>query len=181
MIFTPTPLTGAVLVDPERREDVRGHFARLYCEREFAERGLPSRMVQTNLSFTRKAGTLRGMHWQAAPHQEDKLVGCVRGCIWDVIVDVRAGSDTYCRWFGVELSQTNGRMLLVPKGFAHGFLTLEDETAVLYQMSQFHLPQAARGARYDDSAFGIDWPQQVTKIAQKDREWPDFVRDHAAP
>lgn len=181
MIFTPTGLAGAALVDPERREDARGYFARLYCEREFAEHGLPARMVQTNMSLTRRAGTLRGMHWQSTPHQEDKLVRCVRGCIWDVIVDIRPGSDTYCRWLGAELSESNGRMLFVPKGFAHGFVTLVEDSAVLYQMSEFYTPAAGRGARYDDPAFGIEWPVPVTDISQKDRDWPHFVREQDAP
>ena len=180
MIFTPTALAGAVLVDSQRIEDSRGYFARLFCEREFAEHGLPARMVQTNMSLTRRAGTLRGMHWQSAPHQEDKLVRCVRGHIWDVIVDIRPASDTYCRWLGVELSESNGRMLLVPRGFAHGFVTLADDCAVFYHMSEFYAPAAARGARYDDPAFGIEWPMSATHISEKDCAWPRFAREDDA-
>jgi dTDP-4-dehydrorhamnose 3,5-epimerase len=181
MIFRPTALAGAMLVQAERHGDARGFFSRVYCEREFAAQGLPTRMVQSNLSFTRQAGTLRGMHFQAPPHEEDKLVHCVRGAIWDVIVDIRPGSPTWCRWIGVELSAANGLMLLVPKGFAHGFVTLEDDVAVAYQMSQFYVPGADRGARHDDPAFGIEWPVPVTHMSDKDRAWPDFPADPAQP
>jgi dTDP-4-dehydrorhamnose 3,5-epimerase len=180
MIFRPTELAGATLVDLERHEDARGYFARAYCEREFGAHGLPTRMVQTNVSLTRRAGTLRGMHYQSMPHEEDKLVRCVRGAIWDAIVDIRPGSATYCRWLGVELSESNGRMLLVPKGFAHGFVALSDNATVLYQMSEFYTPGAECGARHDDPAFAIKWPVPVTDMSEKDRAWPDFLRkDHA--
>lgn len=180
MIFRNTALPGAVLVDTEAREDARGYFARIYCAHEFAKHGLPDRMVQTNVSLTRRAGTLRGMHWQAPPRQEDKLVRCMHGAIWDVIVDIRPQSPTYCRWIGVELDAHSGRMLLVPKGFAHGFISLTDEAVVLYQMSEFHEAATARGARHDDPAFGIEWPVPVRLIADKDREWPDFPGPRAA-
>lgn len=176
MIFTATELPGATIVDLDRRVDERGSFARAYCEREFAAHGLPARMVQTNVSVTHRAGTVRGMHFQAAPHQEDKLVRCMRGAIWDVAVDLRPQSPTYCRWMGVELSESNGRMLLVPKGFAHGFVTLTDDAAVCYQMSEFYAPGAERGARHDDPAFGIAWPVPVLQVSDKDRQWPAFVR-----
>ena len=179
MIFTRTELPGATIVDLERREDPRGFFARAYCEREFAEQGLPARMVQTNVSLTRKAGTLRGMHYQRAPHAEDKLVRCVRGAIWDAIVDIRPDSPTYRRWIGVELSEENGRMLLVPKGFAHGFVTLTDDVVVTYQVSEFYTPGAEGGARWNDPAFGIDWPVEVIGMSDKDANWPDFVREGA--
>jgi dTDP-4-dehydrorhamnose 3,5-epimerase len=180
MIFTATELPGATIVDVERREDARGYFCRTYCEREFEASGLPSRMVQTSMSLTRRAGTLRGMHYQVAPHAEDKLVRCVRGAIWDAIVDLRPESPAYCRWIGVELSETNGRMLLVPKGFAHGFVTLKDDTAVNYQISEFYTPAAARGARHDDPAFAIKWPVPVSDMSDQDRGWPDFVREGGA-
>lgn len=179
MIFTKTELAGATIVDIERREDARGFFARAYCEREFAEHGLPSRMVQTNMSLTRQAGTLRGMHWQHAPHAEDKLVRCVRGAIWDAIVDIRPDSPTWCKWIGVELSEANGRMLLVPKGFAHGFVTLTDDVVVTYQVSEFYAPGVEGGARWNDPAFGIEWPVAVVGMSDKDRSWPDFVREGA--
>ena len=177
MIFTPTELTGAFLVDLEPREDARGYFARIYCEREFSAHGLPRLTAQASVSVTRRAGTLRGMHYQAQPHGEDKLVRCLHGVIWDVIVDLRAESPTYCCWIGVELSESNHRMLLVPKGFAHGLLTLSDDVVVSYMMSEFYEPAAERGARYDDPAFGIEWPEPVTEISEKDRGWPSFVRE----
>ncbi|WP_427912461.1 dTDP-4-dehydrorhamnose 3,5-epimerase [Ramlibacter sp. MMS24-I3-19] len=180
MIFVPTELPGAMLVDVEPRADARGWFARTYCEREFAAHGLPTRMVQSNVSVTHRAGTLRGMHWQAAPHQEDKLVRCVRGAVWDAIVDIRPGSATFCRWLGVALGEATGRALLVPKGFAHGFISLTDEAVVVYQVSEFHAPQAERGARHDDPAFGIAWPRPVAVIADKDRAWPEFIAATAA-
>jgi dTDP-4-dehydrorhamnose 3,5-epimerase len=176
MIFTPTPLTGAVLIDTQAHQDDRGWFGRTYCEREFEAQGLAMRIAQGNMSLTRRAGTVRGLHWQAAPHQEDKLVRCVRGAIWDVIVDIRPASTSYCQWFGAELSESNGRMLLVPKDFAHGFVTLTDDAAVSYLMSEFHAPAFARGARHDDPAFGISWPIAVKDMSEKDRSWPDFDR-----
>ncbi|MCO5101779.1 MAG: dTDP-4-dehydrorhamnose 3,5-epimerase [Burkholderiaceae bacterium] len=175
MIFTETALPGATIVDVERHGDERGFFARVYCEREFAAQGLPSRMVQTSTSFTRRARTLRGMHWQLPPHAEDKLVRCVRGAIWDAIVDLRAESPTYCRWIGVELSDENDRMLLVPKGFAHGFVTLTDDVLVNYQISEFYSPACATGARHDDPAFAIQWPVAIETISERDRAWPDFM------
>lgn len=177
MKFTPTPLEGAFVIDLERREDSRGWFARTYCAREFEAHGLPTHMVQTNMSLTRKAGTLRGMHYQLAPDAEDKLVRCVRGRIWDAIVDIRPQSPTYCRWFGAELSEDNGRMLLVPKGFAHGFVTLSDDAAVTYQVSAFYTPQSERGARWNDPAFGIEWPVEVLDMSDKDRNWPAFEKE----
>lgn len=175
MNFEKTRLDGATIIDIERREDARGYFGRTYCEREFAANGLPTGMVQTNMSLTRKAGTLRGMHFQLAPHAEDKLVRCVRGAIWDAIVDIRPDSPTYRQWIGVELSEENGRMLLVPKGFAHGFVTLTDDAAVNYQVSAFYTPESERGARHNDPAFNIDWPVPVLDMSDKDRNWPSFV------
>ena len=172
MQIQATSLPGAALIEPEARADERGSFARVYCEREFAARGLPSRMVQTNRSITRRAGTLRGLHYQLAPHGEDKLVRCEQGAIWDAIVDLRPDSPTYCQWLGVELSAANGRMLLVPRGFAHGFVTLTDEVAVSYQVSNFYAPGAERGARYDDEAFGIAWPVPIRQLSAKDAAWP---------
>jgi dTDP-4-dehydrorhamnose 3,5-epimerase len=174
MIFTPCELAGAFLVELEPKEDARGYFSRVYCEREFLAKGLPRMAAQANVSMTRRAGTLRGMHWQHAPHEEDKLVRCVSGSVWDVIVDIRPGSPTYCRWLGVELSDSNQRMLFVPKGFAHGFLTRSDDVVVSYMMSQFHEPAAAAGARHDDPAFGIEWPGAVMDMSEKDRLWPPF-------
>ena len=177
MKFTPTELAGATVIDLERREDARGWFARVYCEREFAQAGLPVRVAQTNMSLTRRKGTVRGMHFQVAPYAEDKLVRCVQGAIWDAIVDLRPDSPTYCRWIGVELSEANGRMLLVPKGFAHGFVTLTDDCAVASPASEFYTPTAERGLRHDDPAFGIAWPVPVVDMSDKDRTWPDYVRE----
>lgn len=180
MIFTDTELPGATIVDLERREDARGWFARTYCEREMAARGLPVRIAQTNTSLTKKRGMLRGMHFQAAPHAEDKFVRCLHGAIWDAIVDLRPDSPTYCRWIGVELSAANGRMLLVPKGFAHGFVTLTDDCLVSYQVSEFYTPSAEGGVRYDDPAFGIAWPVPIEETSDKDRSWPAYVRQERA-
>ena len=177
MIFTPTELDGAFVIDLERREDARGWFARTYCAREFEAHGLPTHMVQTNMSLTRSKGTLRGMHYQHAPHGEDKLVRCVRGAIWDCIVDLRPQSPTYCQWIGVELSEANARALLVPKGFAHGFVTLSDDAAVTYQVSEFYTPASEGGARWDDPAFGIAWPVPVLDMSDKDRHWPAHVKE----
>lgn len=176
MHIAATPLSGAALIEPDRLTDDRGWFARLYCEREFAAHGLPSRMVQTNRSLTRRAGTLRGMHYQLAPNGEDKLVRCERGAIWDAIVDLRPDSPTYGQWLGVELSEDNARMLLVPRGFAHGFVTLTDNVAVSYQVSNFYSPGAERGVRYDDEAFGIEWPVPIRHLSAKDAAWPAHHR-----
>jgi dTDP-4-dehydrorhamnose 3,5-epimerase len=181
MVFTKTELSGATIIDVERREDARGYFCRTYCEREFEVNGLPPvRTVQANMSFTRRAGTMRGLHYQLPPHAEDKLVRCVRGAIWDAIVDIRPGSPTYCKWVGVELNESNARMLLVPKGFAHGFLTLTDDAQVVYQVSEFYEPTAEQGARYDDPAFAIEWPRAVSDMSDKDGRWPAFLREEVA-
>lgn len=177
MNFLPTGLSGATLIELEPREDSRGHFARVYCEREFLARGLPTRVAQANRSVTREQGTLRGMHYQLAPHAEDKLVRCEHGRIWDCIIDLRPQSATYCQWMGVELSEANGRMLLVPAGFAHGFVTLSENAAVSYQVSAFYTPGAERGVRFDDPAFGISWPCAVRHLSDKDAAWPAYVRE----
>jgi dTDP-4-dehydrorhamnose 3,5-epimerase len=174
MHIQPTRLPGAALIEPERREDERGWFARVYCEREFSQAALPHHLVQTNRSLTRRAGTLRGMHYQLAPHGEDKLVRCEHGAIWDAIVDLRPDSPTCGQWLGVELSEGNGRMLLVPRGFAHGFVTLTDDVAVSYQVSNFYAPGAERGLRYDDPAFGIEWPVAIRQLSNKDATWPTY-------
>jgi dTDP-4-dehydrorhamnose 3,5-epimerase len=176
MKFTPTDLAGAWLVDVEPAADERGFFARTWCRREFAEHGIDCDFVQASVSYNRAAGTLRGMHFQRAPHDETKLVRCVRGAIHDVIVDIRPGSATYGRWIGVELSAENRRGLLVPQGFAHGFVTLEDDTEVFYLISAYYTPGHAGGLRYDDPALAIEWPIGAKVIADKDRRWPDFGR-----
>lgn len=174
MIFNPTKLAGACLIDLEKRSDDRGFFARTWCRKEFSAQGLVEEFVQANVSYNRRKGTLRGMHYQLAPHEEVKLVRCTRGSIYDAIVDVRPDSPTYLQWIGVELTAANYRMLYVPAGFAHGFQTLEDDTEVVYQVSAFYTPQAERGARCNDPAFGIRWPLPVAVISEKDRTWPDF-------
>jgi len=177
VIFVPTALPGAFIVEMERHEDDRGFFARTWCRREFAQMGLNPELVQSNVSYTRSRATLRGMHWQAAPYNEAKLVRCTRGAIWDVIVDVRPDSPTYTKHVGLELTAPSGRALYVPEGMAHGFMTLEDDCEVSYQMSQFHEPAAARGARWNDPAFGIAWPLSDPILHPRDAAYPDFVKE----
>lgn len=174
MICNPTHLPGAVTIDVDRRVDERGFFARTWCRDELTELGLPSNVVQCSISWNERRHTLRGMHWQEGPHGETKLVRCTRGAILDVIVDVRPGSPTYLQHLAVELDEHNRRALLVPAGFAHGFLTLADGTEVYYQMDAPHVPEAARGARWDDPAFGIPWPARPSVISERDRTYPDF-------
>ena len=222
MIFTETKLKGAYIIDIEKLEDERGFFARSFCQKEFESHGLNPRLVQCNISFNLKKGTLRGIHYQVAPHEEAKLVRCVRGSIYDVIIDIRPDSETYCQWIGVELgifslqltahssqsvssschlpspifspssnrseltahclpglansSQLTAqyRMLYIPEGFAHGYLTLEDDTEIFYQMSQFYAPESARGVRWNDPAFNIQWPIEVQVISERDKTYPDF-------
>jgi dTDP-4-dehydrorhamnose 3,5-epimerase len=170
--FLETGLSGAFLIDPDCHRDERGLFARTFCEREFAEHGLPRDFVQCSTSWSRSAGTIRGMHWQRAPHAEGKLVRCTRGAIFDVIVDLRPGSRTRLGWFGLELSAESRRMLYVPEGFAHGFQTLRDCSEVCYQMTAFFEPRAARGFRYDDPGVGILWPLPPSVVSKRDRELP---------
>jgi dTDP-4-dehydrorhamnose 3,5-epimerase len=172
MIFAESPLAGAYVVDPERIEDERGFFARTWCAREFEAMGLDPRLSQCNVSFNARRGTLRGMHYQAEPHEEAKLVRCTLGAIFDVIVDLRPSSATLRRWFGVELSAENRRMLYIPPGFAHGFQTLADGSEVFYQMSESFHPGSARGIRWDDPSVAIDWPSEVLVISEKDRGFP---------
>lgn len=175
VIFTETKLKGAFIIEPERLEDGRGFFARTFCQEEFKVHGLNPRVVQCNISFNKKKGTLRGMHYQVAPHKEAKLVRCTRGAIYDVIVDLRPDSPTLKQWVAVELTADNRRMFYIPEGFAHGFLTLEDDTEVFYQMSEFYHPECARAVRWDDPAFGIKWPTAGQRIiSAKDRGYPNF-------
>jgi len=174
VVFRPTPLVGAFVVEPEPRRDVRGFFARTWCQEEFAAQGLNPGLVQCSLTFTERRGTVRGMHYQGSPHQEAKLVRCVRGGIHDVIIDLRSHSPTFRRHFAVELREGSYRMLYVPEGVAHGFQTLLDGTEVTYQMSEFHRPEAERGVRWDDPAFAIPWPEPVSLVSDRDRSFPDF-------
>lgn len=174
MIFREAPLPGAWVLEPERFVDERGFFARTYCRRDFAERGLDPDIAQCSVSFNHRKGTLRGLHFQIAPHEEVKLVRVTRGAIWDVIVDVRPESPTFKKHFGVILSAEAGNALYIPKGMAHGFQTLEDVTEVFYQISEFYAPEAARGYRWDDPAFAIPWPEPPSVISGKDRNLPLF-------
>lgn len=174
MIFTETPLQGAYLIDVERIEDSRGFFSRSWCQKEFSEYGLETNLVQCNISFNKQKGTLRGMHYQAEPYSEAKLVRCTMGAIYDVIVDLRPSSKTFKKWFGVELTAENRRALFVPVGFAHGFQTLTDSSEVFYQMSEFFYPEYARGVRWDDPAFGIKWHKETLTISERDQSYPDF-------
>lgn len=175
MIFRKTKLEGAFIIEPERLEDERGFFARTFCGREFAAHGLDIFFVQCNTSFSKKKGVLRGMHFQAEPYEEAKLIRCTRGAIYDVIIDLRTGSDTFGQWSSAELTSENEAMLFIPKGFAHGFLTLADNTEVFYQMSEYYRPGHARGVRWNDPLFAIHWPAEVQVISDKDRGYRDFV------
>jgi dTDP-4-dehydrorhamnose 3,5-epimerase len=174
MRFTETKLPGAFVIDLDPREDARGFFARTFCEREFEEHGLPTRFPQCNLSRNHSRGTLRGMHYEAMPTNESKLVRCVSGAIFDVIVDLRSGSATRFAWTGVELSSETGRALFVPAGFAHGFLTLSDDSDVFYHMGDCYRPGAARGFRWNDPLFSIEWPAAPSSIAERDATYPNY-------
>jgi len=176
MIFTETKLKGAFLIEPELMKDERGFFARSFCENEFKEHGLKFRVVQCSLSFNRVKGTVRGMHYQTAPFAEAKIVSCTRGGVYDVIIDLRPLSSTYCQWFDTELTDENYRMFYVPEGFAHGFQTLSDNSTVFYQMYEFYHPEAARGVRWDDPIFAVRWPLAVRNITERDKTYPDFKR-----
>jgi dTDP-4-dehydrorhamnose 3,5-epimerase len=176
MIFTPTRLQGATIIDVEPRGDERGFLARVFCEREFAEHGLAAGFVQGSTIFSPQRHTLRGLHYQVAPHAENKLVRCTRGAVFVVMVDLRPDSPTHLQWQGVELTPDNRRLLYVPEGFAQGYHTLADDSEVVYQMTHEYVPEAARGVRWDDPAFGIDWPAAEQRIiSERDRAWPDHV------
>jgi dTDP-4-dehydrorhamnose 3,5-epimerase len=176
MVFHETQLDGAYIIDLETFEDERGFFARSFCLDEFKSNNIEFSIVQSNLSYNHSKHTLRGMHYQKEPHREGKLVRCTIGAIYDVIIDVRPCSKTYMKWVGVELSQQNHRLLYVPKGFAHGFLTLEDNTEVSYQVSEFYHPKLEKGIRWDDPAFDITWPANPKVISEKDRSWTNFEK-----
>jgi dTDP-4-dehydrorhamnose 3,5-epimerase len=175
MTFTETKLGGAFLIDVDRKEDIRGYFARVFCVEEFRAKGLNAQVAQCSISFNRRKATLRGMHWQVAPRAEAKLVRCTHGAIFDVIVDLRLQSPTRLQHVTVELSEDNGRMFYIPEGFAHGFQTLVDDTEVFYQMSEFFAPECGRGARWNDPAFEIAWPLLDPIMNDRDRSWPDFL------
>lgn len=175
MNFLATGIAGAWVIEPERLEDERGFFARTWDADEFAERGLNSRLSQCSISYNRMRGTLRGLHYQAAPYEEAKLVRCTSGALFDVALDLRPGSSTYGDWFGVELSAENRKALYVPEGCAHGFMTLEDGCEVHYQISEAYVPAAARGVRWNDPAFAIEWPGEVVVINERDGSYPDVA------
>jgi dTDP-4-dehydrorhamnose 3,5-epimerase len=176
MLLSETPLSGAFVVEIEPLRDERGLFARTFDRELFAEHGLASDVVQSSVSYNARSGTVRGLHYQADPHGEEKLVRCVRGAILDVIVDLRTDSPTYCDWFGIELDQETRRALYIPKGMAHGFQTLTADAEILYQMSTPYVPGAGRGVRWDDPAFGVRWPEPESErtISDRDRDYPDF-------
>ena len=175
MIFEKTKLKGAYVITLEKRKDERGFFARSFCRREFEQHGLNAKIAQCNLSFSKKAGTLRGMHYQIKPYQETKLLSCIRGAIYDVIIDIRPDSPAYKKWFGLELRADDYKMIYVPEGFAHGFQTLRDDTTVYYMVSEFYAPEYERGVRWDDPTFGIVWPYAVpTIISERDKSYEDF-------
>ncbi len=174
MKFTKLSLRGAYLLELEKHGDQRGFFARSWCQKEFEEHGLVPKVVQANISFTRIKGTLRGMHFQKKPYEETKYVRCVKGAIYDVIIDIQPDSQTFKQWLSVVLSADNYKMLYVPKGFAHGFQSLEPNTEVTYLVSEFYNPQAEGGIRYNDPEFDIEWPLPVAEISDKDNCWPDY-------
>jgi dTDP-4-dehydrorhamnose 3,5-epimerase len=175
MNFHETKLSGVFAIRPEMKCDERGFFARSWCHKEFQEHGLASRLVQCSFSFNKRKGTLRGMHYQAAPYAESKLVRCTRGAIYDVVLDLRPESPTFSDWVGLILTSENCNMIYIPEGCAHGFLTLEDKSEVFYQMSQFYNPDSARGVRWNDPKFRIVWPDKVEVISERDRTHPNFA------
>ena len=175
MKFQETGIEGAWLIEPSPIRDERGHFARLLCRDEFAERGLTLDIVQSNVGVSVHVGTLRGLHFQKHPHREVKIVRCCRGSMFDVLVDLRPDSATFRSWYGAELSARNGRTLVVPEGCAQGYLTLEADTEMYYHTTKRYAPDAASGVRYDDPAFGIAWPAEIRVVSDQDRTWPEFV------
>lgn len=177
MIFTPIELAGAYIIDVDPHMDQRGFFTRSFCQNEFDDHGLNPKIVQMNTGFSHKKGTLRGMHYQTHPYAEAKLVRCIRGAIYDVMVDLRLNSSTHKKWFGVQLTQANHRMLYVPEGFAHGYITLEDNTEMIYQTTAFFSKDHATGVRFDDPAFNIDWLIEPLVVSAQDRSWPDYLVD----
>ncbi len=174
MLFSETKLAGAFLINLERREDHRGFFARVWCKEEFAAHGLNPNLAQSNVGFSKRKGTLRGMHFQTQPYAECKLIRCTMGRVVDIIIDLRPSSSTHKQWFSTELSAGNRTMLYVPEGFAHGYLTLDDNTELMYQSTQVYAPKHATGVCYDDPAFGIVWPATIEVISDADRNWPTY-------
>ena len=181
MIFRETAFKGAFVIEPEPKQDERGFIARSWCEEEFSSHGLNSTIAQCTISYNKKRGTMRGMHYQAAPHEEVKLVRCTMGAIFDVIIDLRPDSHTYVRHFTVVLSASNRHMLYIPEGMAHGFQTIEDDSEVFYQMSHKYEGGSARGVRWSDPLFGISWPPDNRIISERDQQYPDFVPERRWP
>jgi len=177
MIFTPAQVHDAWLIEIERKEDERGFFARTWCRHELAAHGLDTGIAQESISYNRHRGTVRGLHFQRPPHDETKIVRCTRGAIFDVLVDLRSSSPSYLCWQGFELTAENRRAVYIPKGLAHGFQTLSDDAEIVYLISEFYAPEAARGYRYDDAAFSIAWPLPVMVISERDLGWPPFQAD----
>jgi dTDP-4-dehydrorhamnose 3,5-epimerase len=174
MIFTETKLKGAFILELEKLEDERGFFARTWCRREFTEHGLNPNLVQSSISVNHKSGTIRGMHYQIAPYEEAKLVQCFAGAIYDVIIDLRSGSTTFAQWIAIELTAANHRIVYIPEGFAHGFQTLDDDSVVFYQMSEFYNGEYARGIRWNDPAFAVQWPDGPRVLSDRDRNYPNY-------
>ena len=174
MKYNSTDIDGLYYVDIDRLKDERGFFGRAFCRQEFEEIGLDSEVCQANISYNESAGTLRGMHYQKSPYQESKFIRCIRGSIYDVVIDLRKNSPTYCHSFGIELNDENRTALFVPEDFAHGFVTLTDDTEVIYMVSQSYVPNAEEGIRWDDPFFAIDWPINPSLVSSKDAQWPDF-------
>ena len=174
MKFTSTPFPGLYTVELERNGDPRGFFARAFDAQKFKELGLRNHFVQTNVSYSQKKGTLRGLHYQTPPYTEAKLIRCTKGALYDVVVDLRPDSPTYKQWFGIELTEDNQKQLYVPEGFAHGFITLKEDTEAFYMVSEYYHPEAERGVHYNDPQFRIKWPIPVEVVSDKDKTWPDF-------
>lgn len=175
MQFHQTPLQGCYVIEPELIRDHRGFFARVWCRQELEQHGLAAEMMQSNIGFSVRKGTLRGLHFQTGSHAEVKIVRCTRGAMYDVVVDLRRESATYKRWFGVELTAENEKMIYVPEGFAQGYLTLTDNTEMNYHTSKLFNREAATGVRFDDPQFGITWPIEIAVMSQQDRQWPDYT------
>lgn len=174
MKFAETRVKGSYVIDVNRIGDSRGYFGRLWCERELEQQGLVSQIKQSNIGFSPEAGTLRGLHYQKAPFQEVKIVRCTRGSVFDVVVDIRPDSPTYRKWYGIELNPENASMLYVPEGCATGYLTLQDDSEIYYNTSEFYAPDAATGIRFDDPLFAIEWPGEIRVISDNDTSWPDY-------
>jgi dTDP-4-dehydrorhamnose 3,5-epimerase len=173
--FVKTPLHKTWLIRPDKKSDERGYFARTFCTTEFKNTGIDFQIVQANTGFTKYRGTVRGLHYQVKPHREAKLIRCIRGAIYDVMVDLRSDSPTYLRWYGIEIFEGDDTMILVPEGLAHGYQTLQNNTEIFYLVNQFYTPRAEKGIRWDDPAFNIEWPiKDNVIISDKDRNWPDF-------